>query len=82
MAMNRTREEVIEIISGFIDESLEIYDWDDFTSIPIRDTGLDKIRLECLYLPINYPPDRKGYFCNSEGIERLKSFLDRLKMPL
>ncbi len=44
----RTREEVAQYIENFIDGRGGEWDWDDFTSVAIKDPYLDRIRRQCL----------------------------------
>jgi hypothetical protein len=47
---NLTTEHVETIIQKHLDQNAGPWDWDDFTSLPIRDEYLDRIRLRCLEL--------------------------------
>jgi len=44
----RTREEVAQYIENFVEGRGGEWDWDDFTSVRIKDPHLDRIRRQCL----------------------------------
>lgn len=45
-----TSEQVEKIVERHLDQNEGPWDWDDFTSLPIHDDYLDKIRLRCIEL--------------------------------
>ena len=45
-----TAEHVERVIEKHLDQNEGPWDWDDFTSLPIHDDYLDKIRLRCIEL--------------------------------
>ena len=45
-----TAIQVAKIIEKHLDENEGPWDWDDFTSLPIHDDYLDRIRLRCIEL--------------------------------
>jgi hypothetical protein len=59
-----SRSDVVRIISDFVDGKSGEWDWDDFTSCPLKDPELDKVRRECTGLETD--------------IEALKKIRDRL----
>jgi hypothetical protein len=79
MAVNLSTGEVIETIEDFLAGTGGDLDWDDFTSIRVRDQRLDSLRIECAELPTKYPPAKAGHYCNEEGLNRLKEIVAELK---
>jgi hypothetical protein len=77
--VKHTTEYVIEEIEKFLNGTGGAYDWDDFTSIPIRDPHLNSIRIECAELRESYPPTSDDGYCGHEGLDRLREILDGLK---
>lgn len=73
-----SRNEVRGILERFINDSGGPYEWDDFTSVPISDPFLEKIRQRCASLDIEFPPNKPGHFCNDEGTEVIRSFIHTL----
>jgi hypothetical protein len=45
-----TYDQVEKVIEKHLDENEGPWDWDDFTSLPIRDDYLDEVRLRCIEL--------------------------------
>jgi hypothetical protein len=78
--VKRTTDDVINQITNFLTGVSGAHDWDDFTSIRIKDKRLDAIRIECSDLPDNYPPEKKSHYCNDEGLKRLEKILHDLKI--
>lgn len=50
-----TREGVLGYLEDFIDGRGGDWDWDDFTSIPIRDPSLDRVREEAASVELPLP---------------------------
>src|SRR5690349_18513663 len=70
--LNRPKvAEVADIIDRHVQGTEGPWDWDDFTSVPIRDDRLDAIRLQCLELDHAPPEIRLREF--KEIVERLRS---------
>ena len=65
-----TAREVEDYLRDFLQGTGGDWDWDDFTSIPITDPGLDAIREEAAFvqLPIT-----------DEGIATLRELLERVR---
>lgn len=77
--MHLSREEAIMAIEDFLNHQGGKWDWDDFTSIPLKDPELEKIRKECLHLPDKFPPTQKGQYCSEAGLNRLREILTSLR---
>jgi hypothetical protein len=45
-----TAEQVVKVMERHLDQNEGPWDWDEFTSLPIHDDYLDKIRLRCIEL--------------------------------
>jgi hypothetical protein len=75
MATNRTRDEVADIIEGFMDDQSNPWAWDDFISFRIADPDLDKIREACNALP----PGPLGQYTNAQGLATLRAFVVALR---
>lgn len=69
--LNRpTATEVLDAIEKHIQGTEGPWDWDDFTSIPIADDKLDKLRLRCLTL---------DHVSREEALQELKKIVADLK---
>jgi hypothetical protein len=78
--IQRTSNEVAAIIGRFLDGTIGKYDWDDFTSIQIRDPALDDVRRTCRELWLHYPPIQQGHYCSEEGLEILRALIHKLSV--
>ena len=78
MPIQMTRAEVAKCLEDFLEGRGGRWDWDDFTSIRIKDPGLESIRLRCASLPESYPPKSPGHYCDEEGMAVLRALLANL----
>jgi hypothetical protein len=63
---------VKDCLRRFLYSESGAWEWDDFISTPINDNFLNAVRLVCLHIPKQFPPDDKiGSYCNKNGIELL-----------
>ncbi len=62
--------EVADIIEKHIQGTEGPWDWDEFTSIPIADKQLDRIRLRCIQV---------GDILTKENTEELVRFVEELR---
>lgn len=74
-----TREEIIQIITNFLEDKGDDYEWDDFTTIPLKTPELEKIRRNCYEVYCQYPSGRRDKWCSDKGIERLKEILSEVQ---
>jgi len=73
--IERSREEVTRYIEDFISQKGREWDWDDFTSIPIRDPRLEEIRLRCISIDESHPPENESEWCSEAGRALLAQLL-------
>ena len=72
-------DDVANIIERFIEGKGTEWEWDDFISIRIHDSELDKIRTRCLQLDKEFPSQKTGQYTNEQGIEVLKNYVSYLR---
>jgi len=77
-----TEKDVYNIISSFIDGSINDSGWDGFLYASIKDPYLKEIRDECAVLWEKYPPQNPNEYCNQEGLKVLKNILSDLKSKI
>jgi hypothetical protein len=70
---------VASVLQGFVDGTGEPWEWDDFTSVRIREPRLDAIRMRCATLPVTYPPTQEGHYCSDEGMRVLTEIIRSLR---
>jgi hypothetical protein len=78
MAQNLTSSEVRQILLSFLDGSGGPWDWDDFTSLRIADSALDRIRERCAGLCQEFPPERPNEYCSDAGTRIILEFIQQL----
>jgi hypothetical protein len=78
MAQKLTSSEVRQILVSFLDGSGRPWDWDDFTSVPIADLALDRIRERCAGLWDEFPPERPNEYCAHAGKQVILEFIQQL----
>jgi hypothetical protein len=66
--------EVANAIENHIQGTEGPWDWDDFTSVPIANDDLDKIRLRCLELETSLPEEKTTEM--RQIVERLRGARD------
>lgn len=64
----RTAQAIADCIRDFMNGACGSYDWDDFTSVPLKDPELEALRRDADLIPL--PADE-------EGKARLRQLLDR-----
>jgi len=79
MAVNLSPAEAADAIDRFLRATGEPYDWDDFTSVRFKDPEVDAIRLRCIAVRDEYPPDRPGEYCSARGRRVLRELADQLR---
>lgn len=72
------KSEVADVITRFMSGKIGPHEWDDFISIPLDDPYLEAIRLRCRDLPDDFPPQKRGEYCSSEGDVVLRQILGEL----
>ena len=74
-----TKQDVIMALEDFLLGRGGARDWDDFTSIPLDDPELERIRLQCAALPDRYPPGVSSRYCNRDGLAVIEALLSKLR---
>ena len=78
MAQKLTSSEVRQILVSFLDGSGGPWEWDDFTSVPVADSALDKVRERCAGLWQEFPPERPNEYCSDAGTQVILDFIQQL----
>jgi hypothetical protein len=66
-------------IQKFIDGTGGPWDWDDFISVRVRDPHLEQIRVTCIATSEKFPAGALGW-CNAEGLDYLRTVVDKLRL--
>ncbi len=74
-----TREEVAQILQNFLDGTGGKWDWGDFISAThFENAYLEKIRVRCALLDQEFPPTSRGWYCNEQGLEVIRAYIQEL----
>jgi hypothetical protein len=74
-----TPDDVVSTLEAFLSEFGSRYDWEDFVSRPINDPALDAIRVRCLGLPGEFPPQDPHQYCSEAGRDVLRAYVAQLR---
>lgn len=77
--VNREPLEVAEILERFISGGCSEWEWDDFTSVPIKDSVLEKIRIHCVQLHDIFPSVNRDHYTNEAGMQILRDYIVQLR---
>jgi len=75
------REDLAKRIEDFLEGRGGPHDWDDFTTFPLKNPELEKIRKECFEIGITYRSKKKTEWCTDEGIAELRKIHARISKP-
>jgi hypothetical protein len=74
------RHEVAGILEDFLRGTGRPLDWDGFTlGMSFEDESLERIRLRCLGLSEEFPPEKPGEYCNQQGRDIIRSYIVELR---
>jgi hypothetical protein len=74
-----TRDEIANTIEGFVNGTGSQWDWDDFTSIRLKDPELEAIRERCVSIRDEYPPSDPHAYCSEGGLEVMRGIAADLR---
>ncbi len=77
--VERTPEEVAEIIERFVAGTASDWEWDDFISVRIRNPQLETIARRCAGLPQEFPPTIGGSYTSADGLAVLQAYVRTLR---
>ncbi len=75
-----SRQEVAQILEDFLEDRGSRWAWDDFTlGMSFEDTNLEEIRKRCAGLSKEFPPKKRGEYCNEQGLGVLRRYIQELR---
>jgi len=77
--MKLLKNEIADIIEKFLLKRDGKWDWDDFISIRLADIEMDQIRQICADLHEDFPPTKRGEYCNEEGLIILADLVKQIR---
>jgi hypothetical protein len=76
--VDRSPIEVADIIDDFVHGTGQS-DFGQFLHVAIEDPKLDSVRLRCLKLHEEHPPEEEDFWCSPAGIEELRRIAEELR---
>ena len=74
------KNEVAQILEDFVEGNGNPYSWDGFTlGMTLDDDYLDSIRKRCVGLSEEFPPSSKHEYCNPQGIQVIRAYIQELR---
>ena len=74
-----SRAEAADLLRAFVEDEGNLWEWDDFISVPIADPHLESIRRRCASFPEEFPPTEAGHYCGPRGIEVIEAYFLELR---
>ena len=78
MAVHCTKAQVANVIEAFLNGTGGQWDWDEFTSCPISDPELDRVRQRCAALYDESAP--LGHYCGEDGFAEMRRMVETLRV--
>lgn len=79
MKAQPSREAVADLLERFLDLRLGPWEWDDFVGVRQNDPQLEDVRKTCLRARQEFPAGASGSWCDPEGLEEIRSALQKLR---
>ena len=75
-----SNEGVAQILQDFLEGGGRSYSWDDFTlGMSFDDENLERIRLRCVQLYREFPPEHPKEYCNARGREVIRDYIQQFR---
>jgi hypothetical protein len=75
-----SNQEVAQILEDFLVGKGSRWAWDDFTlGMSFEDKNLEDIRVRCVGLSKEFPPDDPKEYCNEKGRDVLRGYIKDLR---
>jgi len=71
---------VAQILQDFVHDTGGPWAWDDFTlGMTLVDPHLETIRIRCLGLSEEFPPEHRNEYCNERGRQVIRDYVGQLR---
>jgi hypothetical protein len=75
-----SNQEVAQTLEDFLEGKGGRWAWDDFTlGMSFEDKHLEEIRVRCVGLSKEFPPDHPNEYCNEQGRDVLREYIKDLR---
>ena len=78
-SVDPTREEVADILERFLGGTSSLWEFDDLTSIRIRDPDLQEIVRRCVQVRDEFPPETPGAYTSPKGEAVIRACAHKLR---
>jgi hypothetical protein len=77
-----SNQEVAQVLEDFLDGKGTRWAWDDFTlGMSFEDKHLEDIRIRCVGLSQEFPPNNLNEYCNEQGRNVIRGYIIQLRAP-
>lgn len=77
---NLSHEEVAQILEDFLEKRGNPMAWDGFTlGMSFEDPFLEELRMRCVRLSEEFPPEKPGEYCNEQGRAVIRHYITELR---
>ena len=75
-----SNQEVAQILEDFLEGRGSRWAWDDYTlGMSFEDGHLEEIRIRCVGLSREFPPDKPNEYCNEQGLALIRDYIKQLR---
>jgi hypothetical protein len=75
-----SNEQVAQILEDFVAGKGRHYSWEDFTlGMSFDDENLERIRIRCVQLCREFPPEHPKEYCNARGRKVIRDYIRQLR---
>ncbi len=76
-----SNQEVAQILEDFLESRGSRWAWDDYTlGMSFEDKHLEDIRIRCVGLSQEFPPDNPNEYCNEHGRDVIREYIKQLRV--
>ena len=77
---NLSNQQVAQILEDFLEGRGSRWAWDDYTlGMSFENKYLEEIRLRCIGLSREFPPDNPNEYCNKQGLAVIRDYINQLR---
>jgi hypothetical protein len=81
-SLSEEKRYIARAIRHFLDGSTGEWDWEDFTSAPLKNPQTEEIRQFCAATNRLFPPTENGDWCSEAGSDAMRAIQLRLEIEI
>lgn len=74
-----TKAKLADLFEGFVNGTCGKGEWEAFLSVRQKNPEIEKIRLRCELLDVEFPPKNPHEYCNEDGAAVLMNYVHQLR---